>query len=80
MEGTIGLMESARLAPDGSFTAGHVPVGRVAIRVVHPPIPLPCGRVFERVYLIRRTIPPAPSGPLDIDLIGEAARHCPDRP
>ena len=77
VDGTIGLLESARLGPDGAFVAGRVPVGRVGIRLVHPPFPLPCGRNFERVFLIRREIPDTPMRPFDIELIQEAERHCP---
>ena len=77
VDGTVGSLEMARLGPDGTFLAARVPVGRVAIRIVHPPFPLPCLRNFEWKYLIRRQIPPSPAGPVDIELNQEAARHCP---
>ena len=76
VDGTIGLLASARLRPDGSFVAERVPVGRVAIRLVHPPFPIPCQRILEHAYVIRRDILPDPSPHLDIELNFEAKRHC----
>ncbi len=86
VEGTVGLPRSARLEADGTFLADRIPVGRVAIRLVHPPVPLPCGRLFEQISLIRRDV--AASGPhpidididIDIDLAREAQTFCPERP
>lgn len=79
VEGTVGLARSAKLDPAGAFHADRVPVGRVAIRLVHPPFPLPCGRLFEQISVIRRDIAPAANPPIDLDLDRESLRHCPDR-
>ena len=65
---TVGLPSSAKLARDGTFRAEGVPVGLLAIRLVHPPFPLPCGRLFEQVSVIRRTSMASGNPPLDIDL------------
>jgi len=80
VEGTVGLPRSARLRSDGTFLADGVPVGRVAIRLVHPPFPRPSGRLFEQFSILRRDVPPSGSDPFDIDLAREAQTHCPERP
>ena len=77
---TVGLQRSARLLADGTFRADRVAVGLLAIRVVHPPFPLPCGRLFERISVVRRVVERSGNGPIDIDLDREARRHCPERP
>lgn len=79
IEGTVGLLRSARVDADGTFHASGVPVGRVAMRVVgfsgagtgDPGL----DRFISfagQVYIIRRDIPRTPSAPLDIDLASEA--------
>ena len=74
VDGTRGRLRSAPIRADGSFRAERVPVGRVAIRLAGPPLPVGQGHPFEdfrRQYLIRRAIAPAPSPPIDIDLWAE---------
>ena len=79
IEGTIGHLRSGRIGPDGGFVADRVPVGRVAIRFVGMPV-LRAGNPaidamlaqFRQVYLIHRTVGPAPNAPLELDLEIEA--------
>jgi hypothetical protein len=64
-EGTIGHLRSAPLRRDGTFEASKVAVGRNAVQIVHPPIPLPGGALFRNQALIRRDVT---GDPVDIDL------------
>jgi hypothetical protein len=70
VDGTVGLLRSAPVNPDGTFADDRVAVGTVAIRLVDPTAeaPLPGGRLFQQGYLIRRSIPPRGTDALDIDL------------
>jgi hypothetical protein len=80
VEGTVGLLRSAQVRPDGTFHAGGVAVGNVAIRVVGL-VPVRSGdprldrflALAGQVYIIRRTVPPGGAPALDIDLADEAA-------
>ena len=82
VEGTVGNLRTARIARDGSFQADKVPVGKVAIGLAHVPdrtIQTFAGGISARIFSfhstpIRRTIIPAPTPPLVIDLDIEAAR------
>ena len=78
IDGTVGLLASAQLSEEGRFVADRVPLGRLGVRIVHPPFPLPCGRTFERVFAIRRTTRSQPRQGMTIDLVAEAGEHCPD--
>lgn len=78
VDGTRGNLRSARLRPDGTFTAEKVPVGRCALKLVDAGL-RPSGDpgldrflfIVEQVAAMRRTI--APGGPpLEIDLRAEA--------
>jgi hypothetical protein len=77
-DGTVGKLRSARLRPDGSFEADKVAIGRNAIQIVHPSIPLPGQMhpqspisIFERVAVIRRDITGVPETTIDIDVQDE---------
>jgi hypothetical protein len=80
VDGTIGKMRSARLRPDGTFEADSVAVGRNAIQIAHPPLPLPGGRWFERIALIRRDIGQVPETTIDIDVQDEYLRFLREHP
>ena len=77
-EGTIGRLRSAKLAPDGSFEARAVPVGRVAIRLAGPPLPRTGDPGIDNFFfmcrqsfLIRRNVPEGGAA-IDIELRDEA--------
>jgi hypothetical protein len=79
IDGTIGVLRSAQVQDDGSFSATRVPVGRVAIRVVGLGTPRTVDpgldrflALVEQVFLIRRTIASDPGQKVDIDLATEA--------
>ncbi len=78
IEGTVGLLRSAPLGPDGTFSARGVAIGRNLVRIVDPPFPLPSASPDPRIDFrqftspIRRDIRPAE--PLDIDLLSERVR------
>jgi len=81
VDGTVGLVTSARLKPDGTFHARKVPLGTVGIRLVGARLP-ETGRpdlnralfLLTQAHLIHRRIDPAGTGRLNIDLGVEAAR------
>jgi hypothetical protein len=76
IDGTVGNLRSAPIAPDGTFTADGVAVGRNLVGLAGVP-GLDHGerRFFDTLSSpIRRTIPPSPSAPLDVDLIQEVVR------
>jgi len=76
VDGTVGILRSARLHPDGSFEADRVAVGLNLIRLVNTSIEVPgVARLFGAYTSpIRRTIPEQPGSPLAIDLLDEAIR------
>jgi hypothetical protein len=81
IDGTVGLLRTARLDTDGTFQATRVPVGRVAIRVigietrrVGDPIVDRFLAFAEQAYLIRRDILADHPAEVDIDLGLEAIR------
>lgn len=78
VEGTVGNVRIARIAPDGTFAADRVPVGRVLLKfdwldlggsAVLDPRPF---QTFDSP--VRRTIPEGPAEPLRVDLLEEAMR------
>jgi hypothetical protein len=79
IEGTVGVLRSARLQQDGTFRAERVPVGRVAIRLVgagrlasgDPMIDRFLVLVSQR-YLIHRDVKGPSTPDLEIDLGREA--------
>jgi hypothetical protein len=79
--GTVGLLRSARLRPDGTFEADRVAIGESAIQISNSPIPLP-GAIpalrqpspLEMRALIRRDIKTVPETTIDIDLQDEYIR------
>jgi hypothetical protein len=81
VEGTVGLLRSAEIAPDGTFQADRLPVGTVGIRLIGSQV-LATGdprvdrfvRELRQMYAITRTIPPA-GAELTIDLAEEATRQ-----
>jgi hypothetical protein len=82
VEGTVGDMRSARLAPDGSFRADRVAVGENALRLVNAPIRMPQGsRLFGQFSTpVRRVISTHPANPIRIELVDEAVRYHANRP
>jgi hypothetical protein len=79
-EGTEGNLRTARISKDGTFSAGFVPVGRVAVAFADlriPPIPTALGPVEAWSFRfnttpIRKSIPAGPKASLDLDLAAEA--------
>jgi hypothetical protein len=72
IQGTIGLMRSAPIRPDGTFSAEKVPVGEVAVGINAAPIPQ--RRLFDSLGTqILRRIPPGRSSTVEIDLLDELA-------
>jgi hypothetical protein len=81
MGGTVGVISSARLHPDGTFHARAVPVGKVGIRLAGVRLPETGDSTLNRalflmtqVSLIHRRIDAAGTGRLNIELGVEAAR------
>jgi hypothetical protein len=80
VEGTVGLLRSTEIGPDGRFAVDRLPVGTVGIRLVGSRLP-PTGNPrtdrfvldLRQRYAITRTIPPT-GARLTIDLAEEAAR------
>lgn len=78
VDGTTGLLRSARVERDGAFRADRVPVGDVAIRMVGFPA-VGTGvvayddflRESRQVYLIRRRVGPE-GGELPLDISRDA--------
>lgn len=76
IDGTVGNMRTAPLAPDGSFVATRVAVGTNLVGLAHAAIGLPGGRLFETFHSpIRRDIPAGPSTHLSLDLRAEFFRE-----
>jgi hypothetical protein len=77
VDGTVGNLRSAPIAPDGRFEVSQVAVGSNAIDVVHAPIQRPEVRwlLNGRGKPIRRAVPRGPEATIDIDLLTEAYRH-----
>ncbi len=80
IEGTLGRLCSAPLAKDGTFSATKVPVGRVAIRLVVPPLQRTGDSRMDqflfqarRMALIHRTVAASNDARLDLDLRAEMA-------
>jgi hypothetical protein len=75
VDGTVGLLRSARLRPDGTFHATRVPVGLNLIRLVNVDIDPRARRVFGAFNSpIRRTIAEHPDKSIEIDIIDEAIK------
>ncbi len=75
VDGTIGNIRTAPLAPDGSFEATRVAVGTNIVGLAHAPITLPGGHLFETFRSpLRRDIPAGMSTHLSIDLLAEFFR------
>lgn len=86
VDGTTGLLRSARVEPDGTFRADRVPVGEVAMRLVGFPavgtgVPSYDGflRDVRQVYLIRRRIGPD-GGNVPMDLARDAQERLASAP
>lgn len=75
IDGTVGLMRSAPIRPDGTFSAERVPVGEVAVGINGAAIGLRDGRrIFDSLGSpIRRRIKAEGAVPLDIDIFLEYA-------
>jgi hypothetical protein len=73
VDGTVGLMRSAPIGPDGRFAADRVAVGVNRVGVVGAPLRVAGRRrLFETLRTpIRRTIPGGPSTTVAIDLLDE---------
>jgi hypothetical protein len=71
VEGTVGRLRSAEIAPDGTFEADSVAVGTVAIRAVGTNLPPAEFGMLSQMFLIRRDV--GADGPtvLEIDLYRE---------
>jgi hypothetical protein len=80
IDGTVGLLRSAPLRPDGTVEVDRVGLGRHAIMVAHPAAALPGGRLFQGHALIRRDIRDTPTTTLDIDLKDEWLRYLREHP
>jgi hypothetical protein len=85
--GTVGLVTSARLKPDGTFHARAVPIGVVGIRVAGVRLPETGDPTLDRalflmtqVSLIHRRIEAAGTDRLNIDLGVEAVQLSGDSP
>lgn len=76
VQGAVGNLRSARIAPDGTFRADRVAVGTNVVRLVNAPIQLPGGSaLFGRFSTpVRRVVPDGGSSALTIDLLEEAVR------
>ncbi len=75
VEGTLGTLRSAPLAPDGSFRMEKAPVGRVAVGFAGPmPDYVPNAEIYpfllyaNRAFPARRTIAAGSPSSVDIDL------------
>jgi hypothetical protein len=74
VDGTIGLLRVAPIAPDGTFVANRVALGRNAIQVAHARNLPPAFRDFGRIALVRREVSETPATRIDIDLQDELLR------
>jgi hypothetical protein len=81
MDGTVGLISSARLKPDGTFQARAVPIGMVGIRLAGVRLPDAGNPTLDRalflmtqVNLIHRRIEATGTNRLNIDLGVEAVQ------
>jgi hypothetical protein len=77
VDGTVGNLRSARLAPDGSFTVDGVAVGRNLVRLVNI---RSASKAIEQIFgrmdsPIRRVIVKNSNAPVEIDLYDEALRY-----
>ncbi len=74
-DGSVGVMRSAPIQPDGSFDATRVPVGRNAVGFIGTNL---SRRVGPEFYIlgqkIKRVIPAGPNSELQIDLFDELVR------
>ena len=75
VEGTVGNLRSAPVAPDGTFAVDRVPVGVNQVGFQKIPVDPALGRIFHPLSSpIRCTIPEGPSTRIEIDLLEEAIR------
>jgi hypothetical protein len=75
VDGTMGHLRSAPIAPDGRFVAGWVAVGKNAIRIFQPKCERPVdNRFLQFTTPIRRTIAPGQATEIDLDLDREPLR------
>lgn len=79
VDGAIGPLRSARVRPDGTFTAEGVAIGPNAIKLTNPQLPPSIPRrdvyaPFGQNPFIRRTVKNGPETDVDIDLQDEWAQ------
>lgn len=81
IDGTIGLVSSARLNADGTFLAKRVPVGMVGLRLAGVRLPATTDPglnrslfLFTQASLIHRRVDASVRNTLDVDLAVEAAK------
>ena len=79
VDGTLGRLCSAAISSDGTFSAVHVPVGRIGVRLAGPRPPSTNDRIVEQFVnyarqqsMIRLEIKADANPPLDLDLRREA--------
>jgi hypothetical protein len=80
VDGTVGVLRSARLKPNGEFSTDGVAVGLNGIQILPPGfLPKQFGDL-ERAAIVRREIKAVPNNTLDIDLQDELLRYLRERP
>jgi hypothetical protein len=82
IEGAIGHLRSGPIGPDGRFKISGAAVGKNAVRLVNPAAPglpavvlgVPMRRFEDYTNPMRRNLKSGLNGPIDIDLLDEAAK------
>ncbi len=77
VDGAVGNLRSARIAPDGTFAADGVAVGQNLVRLVNMPIEtLAIRRILGAFHSpIRRRIPPGGDKTIVVDVADEFLRY-----
>jgi len=76
IDGTVGIMRSAPIRPDGTFVVDRVPVGSNAIAIVGGSLPSGLSGICDPLgSQIHRTITDSQDSKIDIDLLAEQASH-----
>lgn len=77
VDGAVGNLRSARIAPDGTFFADRVAVGRNLVRLVNMPVEsLAVRRILGAFHSpIRRSIPPGGDQTIEVDVVDEFLRY-----
>lgn len=74
IQGAVGPLRTAEVAPDGKFEVKGLSVGEVTLRVVGARPDTPDSRFLGQQFAIRRQIPPDGTAQMNIDLTAEAIR------